>query len=75
MVLPHTNPPSEYNSVSEVRDLVSHMEKVAVGIKSGLYKPSDADFQDLSVQLFSLASQLRTFVNEKQQLVTSESMY
>lgn len=75
MTLPHINLPAEYNSVSEVRDLVQHMEKVAVGIKSGVYKPTDEDFQDLSTQLFGLAAQLRTFLNEKQQLVKPESMY
>lgn len=75
MTLPHTSPPEKYNSISEVRDMILHIERVAVGIRSGLYDPVDSDFKELSIQLFSLAQQLKTFLQEKQQLVQPEMMY
>lgn len=74
MTLPH-HEILESNSVAEVRDLVIHMKRVAVGLKSGSYKPNDDDFQELSTQLFSLATQLDTFVEEKRSLVLPENMY
>ena len=56
---------TQYNSLSEIRDLVAHIETVAVGLRSGVYQPMDEDLKDLSLQLFSLAQQLRDFNNSK----------
>ena len=74
MTLPHQEI-LQGNSVAEVRDLSIHMKRVAVGIKSEMYKPNDDDFQELSTQLFSLATQLDTFIEEKRSLVLPENMY
>ena len=74
-VPPHNETKLEYNSLSELRDLIIHMERFATGLKSGIYKPNDDDFQDLSTQIFSLAQQLKTFSKEKAQLVVPENMY
>lgn len=67
--------PAKYNSLSELRDLVFHMERYAVGIKGGLYLPYDADFGDLAIQIMSCATQLKEFVTQKSHLIAPKDMY
>ena len=55
-------PPS---TVTEVKDLVSHMRKVASCIKSHYYIPHDDEYDRFSVNLFKLASDIETFVKKK----------
>lgn len=65
----------KFNTLSELRDLVCHMELVAAGIKSGSYTPVDPDILDLSDQLTTLASQLREFKRQKMSLTPKQAMY
>lgn len=66
---------ARYNSLAELRDLILHMERVSVGLKGGLYSPTDEDFDDLATQLFSLASQLKEFSRQKASLILPGNMY
>jgi hypothetical protein len=66
---------SSYSSLSELRDLIIHMERYSAGVAGGLYHPCDKEFQELAQQLFGLAAQLKDFSRQKAHLALPRTMY
>lgn len=64
-----------YHSLSELNDLIIHMERFSVGITAGVYQPIDPDFKDLAVQIAKVAGQLRDFSKSKAVLSKPQERY
>jgi hypothetical protein len=65
----------QYHSLSELRDLISHIDRFSVGIQARLYEPIDRDFIDLSHQLEGISTQLKTFLKQKSSLTLMKDAY
>lgn len=65
----------QYHSLSELRDLISHIERFSVGVKAKLYAPVDNDFVELADQLGVVATQLKDFNKQKASLTLMKGAY
>lgn len=72
---PLPTPVKKYNALSELRDLVLHLERYSVSLKAGLYQPIDNDFEDLATQIMVVAQQLKEFSIQKAHLIYPKEMY
>lgn len=71
----HIPPTTKYHSISELQDLIIHMERFSVGVTAGVYQPLDPDFKDLAVQIAKVAGQLRDFMKSKEVLSKPHERY